>query len=656
MMSSMKLGEISDACRFIPNKYAGFSNIIIPSVLVISFCLSFLLYKPGFEGVFMMDDEPTLSALNVDGGVVSIEHLKQFVFGSTSGELGRPISMLSFLVEDQYWPGAAGDYKQTNFLLHLVCVLLVFIFIRTCLNTFKPVKHNDIVALAVAIFWLVHPMHISTVLYVVQRMTILMSLFALASLVCYVKGRSILIESPVKAYLSLFAAGMFAVASVFCKENGILILFYICVIEVTLFSNVKTDRIFRFLFTVAVGVPILVLLGYFLWKWGAFVRGYQFRDFTMIERVLTEQRILVEYLYQIVIPQPSVGSLIHDDYVVSKSLISPFTTLAALVFNVGVLCFALFKRKEYRVLSFAILWFYSGHILESTFIGLELYFEHRNYLPMLGPIFAIVYFIGSYFIRVTPSIKYCLSAGIGILFAWSCLVTAQTSEMWGSPSVLYRVWAKEHQESPRAQRIYGQLLGVEGAYKESVDQLLLTHEKFPYDVGVLIDALNIACANNLPQPLSIDALASKIKQARYVDGLMYYVESLFDAVSNDECSYLSLDDVHSIISDLKELPRLPGKVKAQLLFYGARISISEGDLNAAMLALDEASERHKNPALPLLQSKLLLSAGLIEESVSFLHKAEELALIHSNKYAVAIEDIKKQKIKLSKLKNGYKNK
>ena len=38
-----------------------------------------------------------------------------------------------------------------------------------------------------------------------------------------------------------------------------------------------------------------------------------------------------------------------------------------------------------------VLWFLAGHLLESSFIGLVIAFEHRNYLPSLGILLASIY-------------------------------------------------------------------------------------------------------------------------------------------------------------------------------------------------------------------------------------------------------------------------
>jgi tetratricopeptide (TPR) repeat protein len=362
--------------------------------------------------------------------------------------------------------------------------------------------------------------------------------------------------------------------------------------------------------------------------------------------VLTESRVLVEYLYRIIIPQSGGGGLIHDDIVISTGLFSPVTTLISLCFHVGLLCFSWLARDKLRVFSFAVLWFYVGHLLESTFIALELYFEHRNYLPMIGPIFALVYYAVEWCVKVTAKGKFVIcTAGI-LIIVISCLITKQASTIWGEPSVLFRVWANEHPNSPRANRIYGQLLGVEGEYQKAIVQLVQTNQKFPYDAGVLIDAMNIACKNDMQPPFTMLFLRQKILKAHYTDGLTYYVDRMFENVVDGSCSYVNEEVFFEIIDMLIELPRMTGPLSSKVLLLKAKFYIRNKKLNDAMSVLEQAYILYPNPILALLQSKLMLSAGIIEKATYYLDIADKSSQKNTFKNVALRAEIKAVKIQL----------
>ncbi|WP_250657344.1 hypothetical protein [Alkalimarinus coralli] len=597
-------------------------TLIVAVLLVVGIGITYLVFQPGFSGIFMMDDEPNLSALNIGGGVTSVTHFLQFVFGNNSGVLGRPIAMLSFLIEDQYWPGDPALYKRNNLYIHLLTGFLVFLVSRLLLTLRRPNINNNYIALIATLIWLVHPMHTSTVLYVVQRMTLLMSLFSLFAIFFYLLGRLELTKNTIRAYQYFFLGGICAVLSVASKENGVLVFAYIIVLELTLLRGRPKTKVFSYLYKLLIFGPLILLFCYFTYNWGGILKGYLNRDFSLLERLLTESRILIDYLYRIIVPRSGGGGLVHDDIVISVGLFSPFTTILSLLFNGCLIALALWARKKHSMLAFGILWFYAGHLLESTFIALELYFEHRNYLPMVGPILASSYYVAVFFERSMIKGRLFISSLLVMFFVISSLTTFQSSTIWGEPSILFRVWADEHPRSSRAQRIYGQLLGAEGEYKKAIEQLIKTNRDFPADAGVLIDALNIACRNGLEQPFSPSFLKERIAISRYSDGLSYYVDRMFNVVIESKCDYVSPEVLSDIIDQLVPRPRMSGQTRANILLLKAKLYIEQKDLNGAMLTLDEAYRYYPKPALPLLQSKLLLSAGLIGESFQFFKKAE----------------------------------
>ena len=100
-----------------------------------------------------------------------------------------PVSMLSFLLDAQDWPANPAPFKYTNILIHLLCGL-AFCWLSFLLSQLLQLSRaaSAQIALFVMGIWLVHPLNVSTTLYVVQRMTQLMTLFAGLSLIfiCWV--------------------------------------------------------------------------------------------------------------------------------------------------------------------------------------------------------------------------------------------------------------------------------------------------------------------------------------------------------------------------------------------------------------------------------------------------------------------------------------
>jgi hypothetical protein len=106
-----------------------------------------------------------------------------YVFGGAAGDAGRPLSLLSFALQKDSWPGAPADFFRVNTLIHLFNGVLVFcLSYLIAQNWGKRITHPAWYALAIAALWLSLPLHVTANLAAVQRMTTLASLFMLLGL------------------------------------------------------------------------------------------------------------------------------------------------------------------------------------------------------------------------------------------------------------------------------------------------------------------------------------------------------------------------------------------------------------------------------------------------------------------------------------------
>lgn len=93
--------------------------LLFLAVLAVSLLLVFVLYWPGIQsGGFYLDDHGNLSVLGQLGGVDSWESLSAYLHSGVSGVTGRPLSLLSFLVDGRDWPTDAQPFLRTNPLSH----------------------------------------------------------------------------------------------------------------------------------------------------------------------------------------------------------------------------------------------------------------------------------------------------------------------------------------------------------------------------------------------------------------------------------------------------------------------------------------------------------------------------------------------------------
>ena len=437
------------------------SSLIYGSLFFLVLIATIGIYWQGLGGIFLFDNEVYLGDLNsVANGTRSI-----FFFsfeGIAASPLGRPLSYLTFALQANDWPLTfvmqANDwpynpwqFKYVNLMIHLLngCLVFWFILLITRLMAL-PEKRCLLLALLTTSVWLLHPLQTSAVLYVVQRTTQLSAFFTLAGLLVYLQGRQLMAQDQIKSGFFWITIGIVfgAVLATLSKENGVLLVLYVIVLEATVLRALPKPRYWQIWSGVFLYLPLILLASYFIIHFDSLLQSYETHHFTMGERLLTQAGILTEYIAKILLLHPYDFGLFHDDYPVSRTLLTPISTLITVSFVIVALVIAVWVRRLWPFFAFGILWFFAGHLLESSFIGLTLYFEYRNYLPMLGLIFFTIYgFLRLFDYMFVASLRRI--AILACLLWWSIfpMITWSETYIWGRPVAQSVVWTREHTHS-----------------------------------------------------------------------------------------------------------------------------------------------------------------------------------------------------------------
>lgn len=459
-------------------------------------CFAALVYWPGLSGAFLFDDIPNLETLGLHGGVKDWESFLAYVTGGFSGPTGRPISLLTFLIDANNWPADPYSFKRTNLFLHLANGTLVFLLILQVLS-FLPLNstRRPRAALWIAGFcaaaWMLHPYLVSTTLYVVQRMAMLSAFFCFAGLIAYLHGRRLTTRAPVSGYLWMSGAvGLGTVLATFSKENGAVLVLLILALEVTVLRASpicpSLDRRWKwiFLYLPALALALYLLRVPFTVGWFS---DYGGRDFSPYERILTQFRVLVSYIHGWFVPTPYSDGLYHDTTEVSRGLLTPITTIFSALVLLGVTLVAWFKRSSWPLFSLAVLFFLAAQAIESTFIGLELKFEHRMYL---SSVFLLVPLAHAVYTRLEPRANGTLAVlALGICAGFTYLA----ADLWGDHQELVMVWAEREPQSARAQIEAAQMLYLTGREQASMELLNESAARLPDDFNLRLTQILIQC-------------------------------------------------------------------------------------------------------------------------------------------------------------------
>lgn len=586
----------------------------------------FFAYLPGLYGPFLFDDFANLNKLGDLGGVRDWETFRAFVFGGTSGPTGRPISLLTFLLNAQDWPADPFWFKATNLVAHLLCgffLWLVCFQLLSFLSVESKARDLQFIALFVAGFWLLHPFLVSTTLYAVQRMAQLAALFCFLGLAGYLFGRRRLECSVSSGYawmtVSIVAATLLAT---FSKENGVLLPVLILMMELTVFASLPSvrqlDRSWKLIFLI---LPTMAVIAYLSWR---FFRAdpwqvSSYRGFSLVERLMTEGRILVEYLRQWFFPRLYTAGVFHDQYPVSTGLLNPVSTLLSLMFHALVLALAFAYRKKYALASFGVLFFYAGHLIESTTISLELYFEHRNYLPAAFLILPVGYAI---FNRLDGAVGKSLAL---ILLFTLAAFTRYSAEIWSDYDQMVLSWANKSKDSVRAQQQASMIYYNRGREDVAIGIANDYLERHPDDYYMQLWKVTIGCRSGKIGAADIKRLQLLASKSTY-DLREFKLHELFtDSYILEQCSALKGSDVEKVLANLLLVSNNANPRSArysQIHYLLGKTYVHAGALDDAMSHFRKSLSSRPNPDSAMSIAALLASKGYFQQALVLSEVAE----------------------------------
>lgn len=538
--------------------------------------------------------------------------------------MGRPIPLLSFALNGSAWPTDPKPFIVTNIAIHVINTLLVFVLIRELLKASKGTEasHTFWLPLLAAALWGLHPYLASSVLYVVQRMTLLAAGFSFLCLFLYLRARLLLVNGRVIWGAALLAlAALSSIAALFSKENAVLIPLQLALVELYLrWGNAERPRDGVYALLVGgIGIVSLVVV-YKLFDYAyphikaMVLEGRSLptrREFTFFERQMTEARVVGEYIISILVPRPQTSGVFQDGYTLSRSLTDPPSTWVWMVIHTVLVAFAWLVRRKIPLLAFGILWFYVGHIVESSVVMLEIKFEHRSYLPSLGILLPIA--AGLCSLQLAPKLRGVLTGVILVVFAGT--LYARTS-LWGNPEQAALVWVEENPNSARALENAALVLSKQPDRYPLVASLLQrAAEMSPSDPVLAIKQRNYICKQLSSASTSWADIAGRFESAEVNWQLYHVLEESLEAIASGRCDHISLEQFNAVADAVLQNKRYRRTGTPKLVReLQARAALIFGDNQLAVELYQK--EATKNPPLSMVMRYALWLASYGQQSVA----------------------------------------
>lgn len=582
-----------------------------------------LVYAPGLSGSFLFDDFINLRTLGSFGPVDNPQTLLYYLTSGIADPTGRPVSLATFLLDARDWPADPFPFKRSNLILHLLNGVLLIAVLRRLEGRLRDTPHalpNDTgnwIALLAGLLWLAHPLFVSTTLYVVQRHAMLPLAFVLLALLCWDVAYGRLRDNRPSSGLawSIVGVGGCSLLAGLSKANGFLAPLLALVAVLVLYRPDLAlqprivQRHTRWTAGIVLGVPATLIVCYLI----SFVPGNLdyagTRAFTLGERLLTQPRALFDYLGLLLLPRAGGGGVFVEHYAASKGLLDPWITLPAILGILGLSAAAVALVGRMPVLSFAVLFYFAAHLMESSTIMLELYFEHRNYLPAAFLFWPLARWLIAG--RQLLIARRILTVALPVLLL---ALTWQRSLVWGDPNLLATLSATQNPDSARAQMIAAIQDGSGGAPEEAAQRLRAAIARSGLSTELALNLIGQEC--RVPQlGLSSDTLsltgAAFAQEQNWHLGIIGWLTSALDYAAQETCPGLDLDAMESLLSTAAKNPSATSNPtrKQNLLHLQGHLALLRQTPDQALALFNQALEASPNVDTALTQAAMLGNLG-----------------------------------------------
>ena len=334
------------------------------TALLLLLALTALMYQRGLHGVFLFDDFANLPALGAFGPVDNWTAFWRYITSGTADPTGRPLALLSFLIDAHDWPADPWPFKRTNLILHLINGALLALLLRRLGRLFRPTSprrrgcrrgawRRDVAA--------------SSAVRIDDAVCRTARGHAAGNVHAARPARAIAAagiwprrDSRLGPWLCAGAIGIATLLAVASKANGILLPLLTLLIEALLLApsqpiadslrtQLHLDATNRFGPSQRAPASVARIPRAALDPAGAI----SFRPWTLPQRLMTEARIVCEYLSLLWLPHPYTAGLFNDAVTVSTGLLAPPSTLASIVFLAGLFAAAVAAAPAHPALALA---------------------------------------------------------------------------------------------------------------------------------------------------------------------------------------------------------------------------------------------------------------------------------------------------------------
>ncbi|MEI7725576.1 MAG: tetratricopeptide repeat protein [bacterium] len=390
-----------------------------PLFLIFGIVITVVLYFPALQNSFTNWDDNTYVTNNQYIKSFSIENIR-YIFSNPIAVNYHPLTILSLALNYKVSGLAPFSYFFANLLLHILNILLTYVFVLLIF------ERNKTVAVFAALMFAVHPMHVESVAWISERKDVLYTFFYLAGLISYI----IYVDRRKTIYLAS-AVGLYLIAAL-SKPSAVvfpLVLLLIDFLRHRKFSWLALLEKLPF-------IVISVWIGIATVKAQTGIAIAEMTNYTIIQKLFFVSYGFFIYIFKFIFP---IGlTAFHSYPVTDKSLLFPWYYFAAPVINLIMLTGVLYSLKYTRLVLFGFLFYFLNIMLTIQFVqvGSAIIAERYTYVSYTGLVIILFWIVNKAEsrkwipIRVTPWFMFLFLIILGSATASRVRVWKNSESLW----------------------------------------------------------------------------------------------------------------------------------------------------------------------------------------------------------------------------------
>ena len=620
-------------------------KVIIYAMLIA--LLTIIVFSNSLKNSFVYNFDDIIYTTSADNAKALTANDIGTIFSSYVAGIYHPLTVLSLAIETNLFGSGAFHFHFFNLLIHVLNVLLVFWL------THLLTKRIEI-AVIVALFFGIHPMHVESVSWISERKDVLYTFFFLGSLIAYLKY---IYDDTKYKYLIysliLFLFSLMSKSAAVCLAP--LIVLFDFYMKRKYILKTYLEKIPYFLLSLIFGIVSILSQS----SAGATSALTDFNfDFSFFDKIFLVSYAVMFYIVKAIAPFSL--SVIHYYPLKTGGALPLLYYLAPL--GIALIVFLIYKFKNVRKeLIFGFLFFLITIILVLQFIpvGFAIVAERYSYIPYIGLFFITgkLYCdytdnkFGNYSKKMKNYIVF-IFAGIALLFSvltferntvWKNDITIFDDVIAKNPDVGHCYWARGNSKFN-----VDDIQGALSDYNEAINHnyKYATAYNSRAKCYFKMDSLKLAI-DGYTEAINIDnkyALAyynrahAKQKQMDYAASIDDYKKAIENKIENiafvyNEMSFsqFNLNDFPNALISVNKAIEADPKFASEYIVNKAKIEYLLNDYDASLKDYNKAIEGNpKNDMAFYNRAILKLAMKDTADACNDFSKASELGNIKAN--------------------------